>query len=97
VDSDPKTVGLKPANTDKVKYVGWKDLPLSCPMPGTSLWNSHQRVYLPIQETGYEQCPYCGTEYVLIDDHVADEHIAQPNIEMEDLYYQRVEHSRRQH
>ena len=24
------------------------DLPLSCPMPGMLLWNSHPRVYLPI-------------------------------------------------
>jgi uncharacterized Zn-finger protein len=23
------------------------DLPLSCPMPGMHLWNSHPRVYLP--------------------------------------------------
>ena len=28
------------------------DLPLSCPMPSMSLWNSHPRVYLPIEATG---------------------------------------------
>jgi len=28
------------------------DLPLSCPMPGMSLWNSHPKVYLPIEKTG---------------------------------------------
>jgi len=28
------------------------DLPLSCPMPGMQLWNSHPRVFLPIETTG---------------------------------------------
>jgi uncharacterized Zn-finger protein len=41
------------------------DLPLHCPMDGMSLWNSHPRVYLPIEETGKAMCPYCGAEYVL--------------------------------
>ncbi len=43
------------------------DLPLSCPMPGMSLWNSHPRVYLPIGDSGEERCPYCGAVYVLKD------------------------------
>jgi uncharacterized Zn-finger protein len=42
-----------------------KDLPLSCPMPDMSLWNSHPRVYLPIEATGAAKCPYCGAEYTL--------------------------------
>ena len=29
-----------------------KDLPLSCPMPGMYLWNSHPKVYLPVEVTG---------------------------------------------
>ncbi len=41
------------------------DLPLSCPMPSMSLWNSHPRVYLPIEATGFAMCPYCSAEYVL--------------------------------
>ncbi len=44
-----------------------KDLPLHCPMPGMSLWNSHPRVFLPIEASGEERCPYCGTVYVLQD------------------------------
>jgi len=44
------------------------DLPLHCPLPGTSLWNSHPRVFLPIEETGKARCPYCGAEYLLADD-----------------------------
>lgn len=43
------------------------NLPLSCPMPGMSLWNSHPRVYLPIEDSGEERCPYCGAVYVLQD------------------------------
>ena len=43
------------------------DLPLHCPMKGMSLWNSHPRVYLPIEESGEEHCPYCGAIYVLKD------------------------------
>jgi len=41
------------------------DLPLSCPMPGMLLWNSHPRVYLPVEPTGWAKCPYCSAEYTL--------------------------------
>ncbi len=43
------------------------DLPLHCPTAGSSLWNSHPRVFLPVKETGQAKCPYCGTEYVLVN------------------------------
>jgi uncharacterized Zn-finger protein len=45
-----------------------KDLPLSCPMPAMYLWNSHPKVYLPIQETGEAKCPYCGAQYFMSED-----------------------------
>ena len=41
------------------------DLPLSCPMPAMYLWNSHPKVYLPIEETGSAMCPYCSASYQL--------------------------------
>jgi uncharacterized Zn-finger protein len=41
------------------------DLPLSCPMPGMYLWNSHPRVYIPIEETGEGMCPYCSATFTL--------------------------------
>ena len=41
------------------------DLPLSCPMPGMKLWNSHPRVYLAIEQAGWAKCPYCSAEYTL--------------------------------
>jgi uncharacterized Zn-finger protein len=43
------------------------DLPLHCPMEGMSLWNSHPRVFLPIEAAGNAKCPYCGAEYVFKD------------------------------
>ena len=42
------------------------DLPLSCPMPGMHLWNSHPRVFLPIEQTGTAKCAYCGATYKLV-------------------------------
>jgi uncharacterized Zn-finger protein len=42
------------------------DLPLSCPMPGMYLWNSHPRVYLAIESAGWAKCAYCGAEYTLV-------------------------------
>jgi uncharacterized Zn-finger protein len=55
-----------PANAENRYQVTRADLPLSCPMPGMSLWNSHPKVYLPIAEQGgHAKCPYCGAEYDL--------------------------------
>jgi uncharacterized Zn-finger protein len=55
----------KPSNTETKFTVSKADLPLHCPMPGTSLWNSHPRVFLEIEKTGHAKCPYCGTEYTI--------------------------------
>jgi uncharacterized Zn-finger protein len=52
-------------NAEHSYTVTQDDLPLSCPMPGMYLWNSHPKVYLPIVETGFAKCPYCGAEYHL--------------------------------
>mgnify|MGYP000173132166 FL=1 len=57
-----------PANTERVYQVTRADLPLSCPTPEMRLWNSHPRVYLPIEKTGHAQCPYCGANFELIED-----------------------------
>ncbi len=53
------------ANASRVYEVEASDLPLSCPMPQMTLWNSHPRVYLPIEQTGSAKCPYCGAEFTL--------------------------------
>jgi len=59
---------LHAANAEKTYRVTPADLPLHCPMPGTYLWNSHPKVYLPIEQTGEAKCPYCSASYVLTDD-----------------------------
>jgi len=56
-----------PANAENRYTVQRADLPLSCPMPGMTLWNSHPKVYLAIEATGSAKCPYCGAQYTLSD------------------------------
>lgn len=47
--------------------ITYADLPLACPPLDDRVWDAHPRVYLPIQDTGHEVCPYCGAEYKLKD------------------------------
>jgi uncharacterized Zn-finger protein len=62
---NPKAEEKTPNTVSQLEVTG-KDLPLHCPIAGSSLWNSHPRVYLPIKENGgTAKCPYCGTKYVL--------------------------------
>ena len=55
----------QPANTERRYSVAREALPLSCPTPEMAVWNSHPRVYLPIEATGSAKCPYCGAVFVL--------------------------------
>lgn len=55
---------LKEANAQSHFEITKDDLPLHCPMEDMTLWNSHPRVYIPM-EKGSGKCPYCGTEYTL--------------------------------
>ncbi len=55
------------ANTEKTYYVGRDQLPLSCPGPDMLIWNSHPKVYLPIEKTGEAVCEYCGAHYIMKD------------------------------
>ncbi len=67
---DVQAEALIQPNTRNHYLVNHKDLPLSCPMPGMYLWNSHPKVYLAIESTGREKCPYCSASYELVDkDH----------------------------
>ncbi len=52
---------------ESVFHIKKEQLPLHCPLPEMSLWNQHPRVYLPIEDSGEEKCPYCSTEYILED------------------------------
>jgi uncharacterized Zn-finger protein len=58
----------EPACAEKNYVVHRSDLPLSCPTDEMVLWNAHPKVYLPIEKTGMEICPYCSARFVLEDD-----------------------------
>ena len=62
--------GQEIPNARRHYQVTRKDLPLHCPMEGMSVWNSHPRVFLPIEDSGEAMCPYCGAEYTLVDQAV---------------------------
>lgn len=57
---------LETANAEQVYTVRRADLPLHCPLPSMYLWNSHPKVYLPIEATGHAQCPYCSSTFRLV-------------------------------
>jgi uncharacterized Zn-finger protein len=56
---------VKNAGKERQVQVTAADLPLHCPLESQKVWNSHPRVFLPIEKTGQTLCPYCGTRYVL--------------------------------
>jgi uncharacterized Zn-finger protein len=56
------------ASAKKNYVVHPNELPLSCPTNSMVLWNAHPKVYLPIEKTGVEVCPYCGSRFVLQND-----------------------------
>ncbi len=64
---DPAQSSARPANTERQYQVSRADLPLSCPTAAMALWNSHPRVYLPIESSGSAKCPYCGALFTLSD------------------------------
>jgi len=64
--SEPGNEMAKVATSNEsVFHLNKEQLPLHCPLPEMSLWNQHPRVYLPIEDSGKEKCPYCGTEFIL--------------------------------
>lgn len=65
--TDATDSSLGKANMQREYEVRREDLPLSCPTAEQKLWNSHPRVYLPIEETGAAICPYCSARYHLVD------------------------------
>ncbi len=53
-------------NAKNAVEVKASDLPIHCPMEGSSLWDSHPQIYIPVAENGGEsRCPYCGTLFKL--------------------------------
>ena len=64
---DPDDSALIQPNAENHYQVTRADLPLSCPMPGMYLWNSHPKVYPPVEAEGTAKCPYCGASFTLVD------------------------------
>lgn len=58
--------GLKVSCAETTYEVTEADLPVHCPMEGTTLWDSHPRVYIPLDQQNESKCPYCGANYKLI-------------------------------
>ena len=58
---------MKQSNAETLVEVTKDQLPLHCPTPDSPLWNSHPRVYIPLEETSEAACSYCGTIYRLVD------------------------------
>ncbi len=50
-----------------------KDLPLHCPTDDMELWSLHPRVFINVTADKPGKCPYCGNEYVLVEESVAEE------------------------
>lgn len=56
---------LKAACTKRYYEITEADLPLCCPPRDLRVWDAHPRVYLPIEEAGSIECPYCAAHYFL--------------------------------
>lgn len=61
-------VEKEPSCTKKTYIVRKHELPISCPTDDMILWNAHPKVYLPLDKTGNEVCPYCSTRFILQHD-----------------------------
>ncbi len=72
--SQPK----KQACTARTYEVTQDQLPLSCPMNDSRVWDAHPRVYLPIETLGEVTCPYCEARFVLKDFSGPDPKESQP-------------------
>lgn len=57
--------GERPANAVRRYEVSASELPIRCPVPGSTEWNSHPQVYLQPDASGKARCPYCSAEFVL--------------------------------
>jgi uncharacterized Zn-finger protein len=72
VDAGQERVDETKPNSQRIVSVSADMIPLHCPLPGTTLWNSHPRVYIPVEDTGQARCGYCGTEFVIKKEAVFD-------------------------
>ncbi|MEM9056948.1 MAG: zinc-finger domain-containing protein [Pseudomonadota bacterium] len=66
MSNEPATPALRMPNDRNEYEINASDLPLHCPLPGTTLWNSHPRVFIEVGSRGVGKCPYCGAVYRLV-------------------------------
>ena len=59
-------VGLSTPNAKNSYEVTVDDLPVHCPVQGSSLWNSHPQVFIAFDAKGNGKCPYCGADYHIV-------------------------------
>jgi len=60
-----QSLELAVPNSENEYLVTQTDLPLHCPTKEMSKWNSHPRVFIPVEDTGEALCPYCGAIFRL--------------------------------
>ena len=58
----------KNKNVEDSVQVKRSDLPAHCPTEEMGLWNSHPRVYIPLEEKKEANSPYCGTHFTLTEE-----------------------------
>jgi len=81
--------GMQP-NAENTYTVSWESLPLTCPTPEMSLWNSHPHVYIPLHETDEASCMYCGAKFVLKEITLGEDMPLFADTEIERRYHERV-------
>lgn len=60
-------------NSQTLVEVTRDELPVHCPTSDSSLWNSHPRVYIPLDDAPEATCSYCGTVYRLVKEKSVSE------------------------
>lgn len=63
---------MQTSNASTLVEVTRDELPMHCPTPDGALWNSHPRVYIPLEDSPEASCSYCGTVYRLVDSKSSD-------------------------
>ena len=58
-------------NSETLVEVTRDELPIHCPTPDSSLWDSHPRVFIPLNDSPEAKCSYCGTVYRLVKEKSA--------------------------
>ncbi len=58
---------MKQSNAQNFVEVTADELPITCPMPDAPLWNSHPKVFIPLDDSPVAKCNYCGTEFRLVE------------------------------